>query len=199
MKQLRTLLRELFDILNHLKSPLIDIFQPGIRLDSKMLIDKYDLKFFQEIYELYEWRNGINEEQSESKQLGQLYLFNLGIFDSFDIALNTYTYYTQNQYWGKGFFPLFSSGGGDFFLIDTIEGSKTYKKLYYYSPGDPDFNGMITIFDSLESLFISTLKCFSLGGYKYNSNNHLVVNYEIEANIFSNYNPESDYWKLERI
>jgi hypothetical protein len=173
--------------------------QPGIKLDSKTLLNKYDLKFFDEIYELYKWKNGIDIEKSESEQLGELYLFNLGIFDSFDIALNTYNYYTENQYWEKGFFPLFSSGGGDFFLIDTVEPSSTYKKLYYYSPGDPDFNKMITIFDSLENLFTSILKCFSKGVYKYDSNNNLYINYRKETDIYSNCNPESDYWKLTRM
>jgi hypothetical protein len=97
------------------KSPVLSYLQPGL---SKSAVDSYlksaDIGIFfpKEVYALYGWKNGFNDEDAETKALGELWLFKLGIYVSLDLAIANYLGWAiQNDYWPKGLFPLFDSGG----------------------------------------------------------------------------------------
>ena len=92
-------------------------------------------------------------------------------------------------------FPLFGSGAGDYYLIDCANNNQTQGTIFYFSPSDPDFDGMISIYDSLDKLLHTVSECYKLGAYFFNDN-QLQIKYELEKGISINKNPESHFWKL---
>lgn len=68
------------------------------------------------MYDLYEWKNGIVDEELEMQTIGELMLFSLGIFPSLSSAVESYSSHrSEIAYWNEGLFPLFESGGLIFF------------------------------------------------------------------------------------
>ena len=99
--------------------------------------------------------------------------------------------------WGEKKIPLFESGGGDFFLIECDQASNDYGKIYFYCPSAVDFQMIISMYDSLYSLFQGIYECNKQGICEYDSNTGMwerdkMKVFEIEKRL----NPSSEYWKL---
>ena len=195
------LCRQLLAELKTSKSPLLSYLQPGI---SKEVVDdtlrkaNLDIVFPDEVYSLYGWKNGINEDESELKDLGELSLFQLGIFTSLNLSMNSYLgWAVQKGYWSQGLFPLFESGGGDYYLIDTNSKSTTYKMILLYSPSNPYIRHAVSIFDSLDSWLTSVIECYRQKAYFFDSDSsYLEIDPKIQNAIWRKNNPNSEYFRI---
>lgn len=197
MNNLKSLLTELKNELLIVGSPLTDFFEIGLdRKNIELKISDSGLIFSEDIYDLYQWHNGLKREVLEYKTLGEMRLFGYAIFHDFDIAYQEYLAYSNANYWDKYLFPLFGSGGGDYYLIDCNKNSKSFSQLFYFSPGDPDFQGVISIYDSLNSLISTIIECYRTKVYYLDEDKCLETNYSAELEISKRLNPKSEFWNI---
>jgi hypothetical protein len=188
--------------LERAKSPVLSYLQPGIsesEVDSRLKSANIDIVFPEEVHALYGWRNGINNEDAETKTLGALRLFKLGIFVSLDFSISNYLEWViQYDYWPKGLFPLFDSGaGGDYYLIDTNKQSVTHGMILYYSVSNPYFQGTSSIFDSLDLCLTTIIECYREKAYYFNPDSSaLQIESPLEMAIWRKRNPNSEYYKI---
>ena len=183
------------------KSSVLSYLQPGISksdVDKSLQLAGIDISFPKEVYALYGWRNGINDEDSESKTLGELRLFKLGIFVSLNLAVDDYLKQAiRKSYWSKGLFPLFVSGAGDYYLINVNKRSATCGMIMYYSPANPYFQGTASIFDSLKSCLTSIIECYRAKAYYFDLDSpYLEIDPKLEMEIWRKHNPKSEYYRI---
>jgi hypothetical protein len=185
------------NLLASINHPSNMMFNEGVDkqyIDVLFISQNIDLKRNEDLYTLYSWRNGI--KMSEDASIGEMTLFSDGIFISIEEALTSYRHYVfDTGRWDKKLFPLFTSGGGDFLLIDMEPTSSTYNMIHFYSPTILLSVETVTIYDSLDNLFVSVLACYKEGVY-YIDNNLFESNGE-DGDIFLKLNPLSEYWRLE--
>ncbi|TDW97276.1 SMI1/KNR4 family protein [Dinghuibacter silviterrae] len=200
MSNISRFLDELLQQLIKSGSPLANELQAGIDKSAiETEVSKFEIALPEEVYDLYSWRNGLNSDYLESNKLGALELFRLAVFPPFEVAMEDYEQYSQkNVYWEKEMFPLFGSGGGDYYLINCGQNSEEKGMIFYYSPSNYEFDGSISIFDSLETLIQSVTVCYEERAYWFGSDRYLEIDYTIEAEICQARNPLSAYWRLDK-
>jgi hypothetical protein len=196
-----TLCDQLLKELEIARSPLLSHFQPGIsrRVVNDVLGKNYvKLKLPDEVYLLYQWRNGLNDDEVNSKASDEVGLFNLATFPSLKISIQNYQgAYLHGHPWFKGLFPLFDNGLGDFYLIDTDKGSDTYKMIMFYSPLISHIAKCASIFDSLDSCLITVAECYRKRAYYYTPDSPcLKIDPKLELSIWERNNPKSEYYKI---
>jgi hypothetical protein len=195
-KKLTELLDKLLIVLKEKGFAIVEWFDAGI--ERGIIRSQVELSFPNEVFELYEWRNGIKEDLLQNKTIGDLTFFGLGYFPNFGRSLITYNNY-KNHYWEKAFFPLFESGGGEYYLINCDKLSNDYKTIFFWSPSDEMFEDVISIFDSLNNLIESIIHCYDSGAYYLDENKSLRIDGNKEIEVCTKLNPQSEYWKLFQI
>lgn len=199
MGKMKILLDQFSEQLSLSGSHIIKELQPGIdRTIVEKSIRDFSLNLPDEVFELYAWRNGLNPEYLESSEVGEMELFKLGIFPPFEISLEEYNDYAwKNNYYEKSFFPLFGSGGGDYFLINCEDESNERGRIYYFTLSSYEFDKWISMYDSLETLIQTITYCYKEGAYSYNLEEgpSLQIDIPLEREICRVNNPLSDYWK----
>jgi hypothetical protein len=120
MNDLNESLGLLYSLLTKTGSNLPGLLEQGINntsIDRILEKIRFPYKLPAPVYDLYQWKNGTSI--SDDKSLGELWLFPMGTFLSFQIAVDRYmSLACKDEYWKPFMFPLFQSGGGDYFLID---------------------------------------------------------------------------------
>lgn len=160
---LTPILNKLELFLNPEQSVSGKLLQPGLSENNiREKITTLPITFPKEIFELYQWKNGI--AGNHDARIGQQEIFPLGIFDSLEETIQTYKYYTSKGHFSLNLFPLFSSGGGDFVLVNLDSDSTQYGYIYLYSPVlyHEDLESM---YSSLNNLFNCVLECYQAGAY----------------------------------
>jgi len=193
MGSTQDVLQKLESVLSNINAPILDILQPGIdRNLIDNLISELDLSFKMEVYELYAWRNGTMD--TKRKIIGAMTLFTNGIFYSLEQSIDVYKYNAlENAHWNRNYFPLFSSGGGDYLLMDLGKG-KFEGAIFLYSPALLYSSTPLTIYDSLEMLLLSVLECYQQKAYDF-IDGILETDIDMEFSICKKNNPHSKYWE----
>jgi hypothetical protein len=151
-----------------------------------------------EVYDLYEWKNGLKEEiMNGGKTIGEMRLFTSAIFPNFNFSYQAHINFSSAGYWEKSHFPIFCSGVGDYYVIECDKTSLSYGKVFYFSPSDPDFEGLIAIYDSLSALIVTAIECYKSKAYTIGILNSLKEDLPAVIEISKLNNPESEYWKLD--
>jgi len=186
------LLNDFEEYLISIDSPILNKLNTGVgSWDSKSVVE--DLP--KEVEILYRWKDGTDTKKGDS--LGQLWLFNFGVFLILKEAIKTYNECAKKvEKWDEYKFPLFASGGGEFFLLECNKNKKEYGMIYYHSIGDIDIDFLITKYDSLESFIKTIHKCYQERAYIYSSINELEFDDNMEYKIARELNPKSQYWNL---
>jgi len=194
---MKELLGELLEVLQ-LKHPFIgNSLQAGIEKENiDSMLQGTTVKLPKEVYELFSWRNGLKAEILENEPLGKLWVLQMGAFAPFEFALEDYLQFVAAGYWKEHYFPLFGSGGGDYYLIDCNPASSIYNMVLFYSPSDVDFDGYITVYDSLPQLVQSVIACYTSGAYRVDKENYLQIDYLFEREIAKANNPKAEYWRI---
>lgn len=111
-----------------------------------------DSIFPDDVIKLYKWKNRVNTNPGNA--IGNLWLFPMGIFLPFKRAMEIHSYMTKQEYgWDKDKFPLFESGGGEYFLIECNSDRPTHGMIFLHSAGAVEFDTLISYYDSLKTLF----------------------------------------------
>jgi hypothetical protein len=167
---------------------------PGLtEADLRKIFDNFDIP--DDVHSLYSWKGGTERQNST---IGECWLFKMGALIEPEKAIRYYqNFVNKDEYWIDNMFPLFESGGGDFYLLDIDKHRRTRGLVFYYSRPAVDFKVIISKYDSLECLFKSILECFSNGAYSYNyGTKRLEFDLQLERQINVKNNPNSKYWKL---
>ena len=197
MTRLNGLLNDFGKLLKDQQAPIFDKLQVGLDFDEIDSLLKPEGINNAELRLLYKWRNGIKDLQNYT--IDELELFPEGIMLSLSGSLSHYEIYTQvEKIWDKSLFPIFTNGGGDYFLLDIESESKTEGMVFLYAPSLLLSDSPVTIYDSIENLIDTVLECFKHHAYKLsNEKNIVIVDYDLRQKISKNKNPESIYWKLQ--
>ena len=195
IEHFRQLLIDLESYLNETNAPILEILNPGLSHD-RVQNAFASLSLPEEVFVLYEWKNG--SVIKDRHTLAKNWLFKMGIFISAKEAFELYNKKVNlDEFWTKNLIPLFKSGGGEFFLIDSNTESPTYRMIFFHSASAVDYDTMISRFDSLETLFATVLECFQLGIYKYNFESKMLDFDTIaERRVAKKYNIKADFYKL---
>lgn len=192
MKNFEELLLKLENYLNEIEAPILNYLQEGTELfveDSVLEQLPIEVKL------LYRWRNGT--KLTEDTSLGKLWLFNFGVFLPIEQALTYYKEGINNlTKWDEGMFPLFASGGGEFYLIDCNKSSVNYGMIFHHSIGNIDFDIIITMYDSLNTFVNTIYQCYKEKAYYFSNIGGIEFDVEKEKLISSALNPNSEYWKI---
>jgi cell wall assembly regulator SMI1 len=185
-------LKQIEDILKIKNAPLIKYLQPAIsKEEASSLLHDISISLPEDIYTLYSWHNGT--AQVEERPANELLFISLGVFFSLERNLDTYKRSMQIELWESNFFPLFDSGGGDIYLINTDEMSSTYGYIFFYSPAlmivEPEIR-----YSSLSKLIEVTHKLYSSGGYEIDSDNGLIVDFDKEFEMASVIDIAGEHW-----
>jgi hypothetical protein len=177
-------------------TPILSKLNHGINIEGKE-INNFNGKIPYDVFHLFKWKNGIKPENNIDP-IGTLSLFTLGMPLSFDEII-----YIQKERAGKELgwettkLPLFEDGGGEYFLIECDYSKNSFGKIIYFSNGSPHFNRMISIYDSLYTLFKTIYECNESGAFSYLSKKWMLdINRSGANKISRKLNPFSDYWKL---
>ncbi|MCF6404450.1 SMI1/KNR4 family protein [Chitinophaga filiformis] len=139
--------------------------QKGIsRAEIQQKIAHLSYSFPPEVFELYEWKNGSVDVSDDT--IGDLLLFPWGIFEPLESSLKEYDLNSKEGYWGRKHFPLFTTGGGDFLLINCDQNDASYGYIFAQSHalyGDE----LIPKYKSLLTLLQCVLECYEKGAYSF--------------------------------
>jgi len=160
MSSITKLLNELLIEIKNTQSlvPIL-LFEGLNRAQIDDMINGLGIQLPEEVYELYEWKNGT--ALSSSLIPHESWLFPLGTLSSLEDSIDRYQHQMErDEYWTPNLFILFADDGGEMFLIDFDENSPTYKMIYKHSYFSVDYEVTITCFDSLEALIKTVIEWF---------------------------------------
>jgi hypothetical protein len=194
-EQLMTYLHELELTLRTTANPILHHLNEGL-IDSEIASfeKQMNIEFYSDIYALYRWRNGtaITGEAT----IGEQSLFSSGIFYSLQDVVNGYNYFYSADHLKKGMLPIFGSGGGDYFFVNTNHGTGTFGMVFLYSPTLFYSEVPVSYCDSLVSLFACISYCYQDGIYSASSKGDgLQIDYDREQEVFRKHNPNSHFWR----
>lgn len=201
------LTKSLERILNGLKKyDSYRYYQPGLSLseiDEKVKVLPFRLP--QEVYELYQWRNGFTPgKRGSMNALGGHDFHNLDFlvnhyFDfmnsSLEYALNknSDSVPIRNPQW----FSLLGHDQLDFFVIGELE-QKQASPIYCFDYGDIyDFRPKLK-YSSLTSMMLTIAECYETGAYYHYRVEELEqisfgMNYQLAESIRQKYNPDCEF------
>ena len=204
VKDVKSLLEELFVSIRAINPILADAFQPGLEHENvNQLTESINVQLPTAARNLFLSVNGINE-QSKIETLGESMILPLGTFVSLQLCIDYYKEYSiDDSVWRRALFPLLLAGGGDFYLIDTEVTSPTFEMIFLYSTIVDTDEFVITIYDSLENLLKTVTECFNSGHYFYKYFEdfpHVRLVFDCQpresGTISRQLNPRSKYWKI---
>lgn len=175
---------------------VLDFLLPGIDKDEiKKQVQEVKIKLPDEIYQLYQWRNGIGDIYAHN--FNHEAFFEFGIFYSLQSAIDLYQDHgITNKYWDDIYFPLFTNGGGDFLLVNIAEQSNEYGFIYLYSPAINLSISPVSMYDSISTMLDTILLSYQKGAYFY-IDRELEENSGVLFEIAQELNPQSTFWQLD--
>ena len=141
----------------------------------------------QDLHALYAWRNG--SKDSEGITLGELAFFPGFYLMSLEESIQTYLELRETDGWEKSWFPIFASGGGDFYaMILAPEAQAQILGVYVYEE-EPQIEYL-----SLKSMLTTFKVCYEQGVIFRNDEGYLDMDYRKHAEIAHKINPDVKIW-----
>ena len=181
------------NILETLSPNFTKKFAPGISFEEiENFTCENQISLTDETKILYNWKNGIIDYYAEG--ISQIQLFSLGIFLSLkDAYEHYYSMAIDEKLWPKEYFPIFTSGWGDYYLVKQFDPKPHDLEIYFYSPALL-FIKPTSIFDSLKILISCVEEAYRNKILSRNTNDELVIADEY-FKFMKARNPNSEYWK----
>lgn len=189
---MRDKLRLLNIILQSKYPDFIKKFDGGLQLEKIKKFEKEKgLSFSKEYINLYEWKNGMATYYEE--EILKSALFAVGIFIPIQ---ESYTYYERlclkEELCPKEYYPIFTSGYGDYYLVKQGEAEYNDPFIYFYSPAllivEPT-----TIFDSLPIFITSITEAYEEQVIFRNAEGEVMEKDDCFS-FMKIRNPNSEYW-----
>ena len=180
MEMISQLLNEVEKSLQQLDHPCVDHLNPGISSQKiQELFEEIPLQPTQDLRALYTWRNG--SKDSEGITLGELAFFPGFYLMSLEESIQTYLELRERNGWDKFWFPIFASGGGDFYTMNLASEGQGQILGFYVFEEEAQVE-----YRSLESMLTALKNCYEQG--------YLDMDYRKHAEIAHDINPEVKIW-----
>ena len=182
------LLKEIEKCLQKLHHSCVDHLNPGISSQQiQELFEKIPLQPTQDLRALYTWRNG--SKDCEGITLGELAFFPGFYLMSLEESIQTYMELRARNGWDKSWFPIFASGGGDFYAMNLAPEAQGQILGFYVFEEE----GQVE-YRSLKSMLATLKACYEQGIIIRNERGYLDMDYRKHAEIAHDINPEVKIW-----
>ena len=188
MGNITQLLDEIEKCLQQLHHSCLDHLNPGLSFQKiQELFEEIPLQPTQDLRALYTWRNG--SEDSEGITLGELAFFPGFYLMSLEESIQTYLELRETDAWGKSWFPIFASGGGDFYAMNLAPEAQGQILGFYVFEEETQVE-----YRSLKSMLATLKACYEQGIIFRNEQGYLDMDYRKHAEIAHDINPEVKIW-----
>ena len=188
METITQLLNEIEKSLQQLDHPCVDHLNPGISSQQiQELFEETPLQPNQDLRALYTWRNG--SKDCEGITLGELAFFPGFYLMSLEESIQTYMELRARNGWDKSWFPIFASGGGDFYAMNLAPEAQGQILGFYVFEEEAQVE-----YRSLESMLITLKNCYEQGIIFRNEQGYLDMDYRKHAEIAHDINPDLKIW-----
>ena len=188
MEMITQLLNEIEKCLQKLDHSCVDHLNPGISSQQiQELFEKIPLQPTQDLRALYTWRNG--SKDCEGITLGELAFFPGFYLMSLEESIQTYLELRARDAWDKSWFPIFASGGGDFYAMNLAPEAQGQILGIYVFEEEAEVE-----YRSLKSMLATLKACYEQGIIFRNEQGYLDMDYRKHAEIAHDINPEVEIW-----
>ena len=188
METITQLLNEIEKSLQQLDHSCVDHLNPGITsLKIQELFEEIPLQPNQDLHALYAWRNG--SKDSEGITLGELAFFPGFYLMSLEESIQTYLELRERYGWDKSWFPIFASGGGDFYAMNLASEAQGQILGFYVFEEEPQVE-----YRSLKSMLTTFKVCYEQGIIFRNEQGYLDMDYRKHAEVAHEINPDVKMW-----
>ena len=188
METITQLLNEIEKCLQQLDHSCLDHLNPGLSSQQiQELFEKIPLQPTQDLRALYTWRNG--SKDCEGITLGELAFFPGFYLMSLEESIQTYMELRARNGWDKSWFPIFASGGGDFYAMNLAPEAQGQILGFYVFEEE----GQVE-YRSLKSMLATLKACYEQGIIIRNERGYLDMDYRKHAEIAHDINPEVKIW-----
>ncbi|WP_269226671.1 SMI1/KNR4 family protein [Flavobacterium eburneipallidum] len=159
------------------------------------LITNYKFSFSKDFIDFYLWKGGLKSTLLFTEEAFDCELTAFGNFFEIDGLLSFFTMerISKTLPYENKFLAFFLNSSGDRVIIDLKEKSKTFGKIFIFSPSITLSSKPMQIFDSVESMVDTIIECYQKEAYKI-SNGKLEIDYDLESEIAQAINPHSEFW-----
>ena len=188
MEMITQLLNEIEKSLQQLDHSCVVHLNPGISSQQiQELFEKIPLQPTQDLRALYTWRNG--SKDCEGITLGELAFFPSFYLMSLEESIQTYLELRETDAWGKSWFPIFASGGGDFYAMNLAPEAQGQILGFYVFEEETQVE-----YQSLKSMLATLKACYEQGIIFRNEQGYLDMDYRKHAEIAHDINPDLKIW-----
>ena len=188
METITQLLNEIEKSLQQLDHSCLVHLNPGISSQQiQELFEKIPLQPTQDLRALFTWRNG--SKDCEGITLGELAFFPGFYLMSLEESIQTYMELRARNGWDKSWFPIFASGGGDFYAMNLAPEAQGQILGFYVFEEE----GQVE-YRSLKSMLATLKACYEQGIIIRNERGYLDMDYRKHAEIAHDINPEVKIW-----
>ena len=188
MGNISQLLNEIEKSLQQLDYPCVDHLNPGLSSQkTQELFEEIPLQPTQDLRALYTWRNG--SKDCEGITLGELAFFPGFYLMSPEESIQTYLELRERNGWDKSWFPIFASGGGDFYAMNLASEAQGQILGFYVFEEEPQVE-----YWSLKSMLTTFKVCYEQGIIFRNEQGYLDMDYRKHAEIAHDINPDVKMW-----
>lgn len=188
METISQLLNEIEKSLQQLHHSCLDHLNPGISSQQiQELFEKIPLQLTQDLRALYTWRNG--SKDIDGVTLGELAFFPGFYLMSLEESIQTYMELRERNGWDKFWFPIFASGGGDFYAMNLAPEAQGQILGFYVCEEETQVE-----YRSLKSMLATLKACYEQGIIFRNEQGYLDMDYRKHAEIAHDINPEVKIW-----
>ena len=188
METITQLLNEIEKSLQQLDHPCVDHLNPGISSQQiQELFEETPLQPNQDLRALYTWRNG--SKDCEGITLGELAFFPGFYLMSLEESIQTYLELRERNGWDKSWFPIFASGGGDFYAMNLAPEGQGQILGFYVFEEEAQVE-----YRSLKSMLATLKACYEQGIIFRNEQGYLDMDYRKHAEIAHDINPDLKIW-----
>ena len=180
METITQLLNEIEKGLQQLDHPCVEHLNPGLSSQKiQELFEEIPLQPNQDLHALYAWRNG--SKDSDGITLGELAFFPGFYLMSLEESIQTYLELKETDTWDQSWFPIFASGGGDFYAMNLASEAQGQILGFYVFEEEAQVE-----YRSLKSMLATLKVCYEQG--------YLDMDYRKHAEIAHDINPEVKIW-----
>ena len=188
MEMITQLLNEIEKCLQKLDHSCVDHLNPGISSQQiQELFEKIPLQPTQDLRALFTWRNG--SKDCEGITLGELAFFPGFYLMSLEESIQTYLELRARDAWDKSWFPIFASGGGDFYAMNLAPEAQGQILGIYVFEEEAEVE-----YRSLKSMLATLKACYEQGIIFRNEQGYLDMDYRKHAEIAHDINPDLKIW-----
>ena len=188
METITQLLNEIEKSLQQLDHPCVDHLNPGLSsLKIQELFEEIPLQPNQDLHALYAWRNG--SKDSDGITLGELAFFPGFYLMSLEESIQTYLELKETDDWEKSWFPIFASGGGDFYAMILAPEAQGKILGFYVFEEEAQVEYL-----SLKSMLATLKTCYEQGIIFRNEQGYLDMDYRKHAEVAHEINPDVKIW-----